>query len=323
MNRKAAHLDPQLKEIEVIRENRRIPESQAVTPETARAQLEAVTADMTDRIETPGVDDIREFDIEGPNGPLPIRAYLPDNERAAPVVVFLHGGGFVYGSIDTHDNICRTLTDRLGSLVLSVEYGLAPENPFPGPVNEAYAATQWAARHAGDLGGDSARLVVMGDSAGGNLAAVVSRMARDSRAGTGYGMDGIAPAIDHQVLVYPWLDPAGRFEFDSYALRDASTLPNWLYEKYVRDDTDAWNSYFAPLLARDVSELPPATIVTAGFDPLRDEGFEYADRLEEAGVQTVLENYPAMNHGFVSLLGLVDQADEAMDLVVDELRTLA
>jgi len=321
MTRKADELDPQLQEVEAIREARRDPESYAVTPETAREQLEAATAGMSDRIDTPGVDEVTEFDVEGPNGALPIRAYHPEGEGPHPVVVFFHGGGFVYGSVDTHDNVCRALTDRSGCLVLSVEYELAPENPFPGPVHEAYAAVEWAATHAGDLDGDPDRLAVAGDSAGGNLAAVASLVARDNREGRGPAFSGEAPDIDRQLLIYPWMDPAARFDFDSYAVREEEESFEWLYDKYTRDDTDARNPYFSPLLARDFSDLPPATVVTAGFDALRDEGFEYADRLESAGVDVSFVNYEAMNHGFVNLLGLVDRAHDAVDLLADDLAT--
>jgi len=139
------------------------------------------------------------------------------------------------------------------------------------------------------------------------------------REGRGPAFSGEAPDIDRQLLIYPWMDPAARFDFDSYAVREEEESFEWLYDKYTRDDTDARNPYFAPLLARDFSDLPPATVVTAGFDALRDEGFEYADRLESAGVDVSFVNYEAMNHGFVNLLGLVDRAHDAVDLLADDL----
>ena len=321
MTRRAAELDPELQEIEAIREARKTPESHAVTPGTAREQLERNTEGMSDRIDTPGVDEVNDFGIEGPGGALPVRSYHPDADAPHPVTVFFHGGGFVYGSPDTHDNVCRYLTDAADTLVLSVNYRKAPEHPFPAAVEDAYAAVEWADRFAGDLHGDPDRLAVAGDSAGGNLAAVVSLLARDRQEGGGR-LAADAPDIDRQVLVYPWLDPAGRFEFASYEENrdpdDAS--PDWLYEKYAASDVDAGNKYFAPLLAEDWSGLPPATIVTAGFDALRDEGFAYADRLEDAGVEATMANFEAMNHGFVNLLGLVDRAHDAADLLADDLR---
>lgn len=319
MARKASELHPELQRIEDIREARRHPESHAITPAAARAQFESVTADLGDRIETPGVEEITDFDISGPHGPLPIRAYLPPDATDAPVVVFFHGGGFVLGSLDSHANICRALTDRTGAVVLSVDYGLAPENPFPGPVEEASVATAWAQRHAGDLGGDPDRLAVAGSSAGGNLAAVVALRARDHRTGDVPGTVADPPAIDRQVLIYPWLDPAGRADRDSYALRDTDAGTEWLYNQYATSDVDARNAYLSPLLATDLSALPPATVVTAGFDPIRDEGFAYADRLADAGVDVTHRNYEAMDHGFLSLLGIVDRAEDALDAVAEDL----
>jgi acetyl esterase len=310
MSRSADELDPQLREIEAIREARNVPESYAVTPETAREQLEAVTADASDRIET-DVAETNDFDIEGPGGPLPVRSYHPADDGPHPIVVFYHGGGFVYGSPDTHDNVCRALCDEADALVLSVHYRLAPEAPFPAAVHDAYAAVEWAETHGGDLGGDTDRLAVAGDSAGGNLAAVVSLLARER--------DG--PEIDRQVLIYPWMDPAARFDYDSYEQNreEDEAGEGWLTDKYARDAIDYGNVYFAPILADDLEGLPPATVVTAGFDALRDEGIEYGERLQDAGVETTVENYPAMNHGFVNLLGLVDRAGDAIDLLASDL----
>ncbi|MFB6172196.1 MAG: alpha/beta hydrolase [Haloarculaceae archaeon] len=318
MSRKADNLDPQLQEVEAIRDARTVPESHAVTPETAREQIEAVSAGMSDRIDA-AVAEVQEFDIEGPDGALPVRAYVPEGEAPHPVVVFFHGGGFVYGSVDTHDNVCRALADRAEALVLSVDYRLAPEHSFPAALHDAYAAVEWASEFAGDISGDPDRLAVAGDSAGGNLAAGVCLLARDRAAGRARGTPGTAPTIDHQVLVYPWLDPAARFDYESYALREDERSSEWLFEKYASDPLDAGNAYFAPILASDFSDLPPATIQTAGFDPLRDEGFAYADRLESAGVDVSHVNYEAMNHAFVNLLGIVDRAHDAIDHAATDL----
>jgi acetyl esterase len=320
MTRRATELDEELREIEAIREARRTPDSHAVTPETAREQLERNTEGMSDRIDTPGVEEVNDFEAEGPGGPLHVRAYHPDADAPHPVTVFFHGGGFVYGSPDTHDNVCRYLTDAAETLVLSVNYRKAPEHPFPAAVEDAYAAVEWAERFADDLHGDPDRLAVAGDSAGGNLAAAVSLMARDRQEGGGR-VGAETPNIDRQVLVYPWLDPASRFDLDSYEEnRDDDTPSAWLYEQYAASDVDAGNTYFAPLVAEDCSGLPPTTIVTAGFDALRDEGFAYADRLEDAGVEVTMANFDAMNHGFVNLLGLVGRAHDAADLIAEDLR---
>ena len=147
-----------------------------------------------------------------------------------------------------------------------------------------------------------------GDSAGGNLAAVVSVLARER--------DGLE--IDRQVLVYPWMDPAARFDYESYKQNREPDYPGtgWLAGKYAHDELDHGNAYFAPILARDISGLPPATVIIAGFDALRDEGIDYGERLQEAGVETTIENFAAMNHGFVNLLGLVDRAEDAIDVIV-------
>lgn len=313
--RKADQLDPQLEKIESIQDARNFPDTQALAPESQREQMEAVTADASDRIDT-DIAATQDFAIEGPDTPLPMRAYIPGDEGPYPVVVFYHGGGFVWGSIDTHDNVCRALSDAADSLVLSVDYRLAPEHPFPAAHHDAYAALEWAASCAEDLSGDPHRLAVAGDSVGGNLAAGVSLLARDVAK---------APDIDRQVLIYPILDPGARFEYPSHGENDwpyvSQDDTDWdaVTKYYLPDEVHRGNIYCAPLLATDLSDLPPATIITAGFDTLRDEGFDYAHRLEDAGVETRLENYAAMNHAFVNLLGLVDRAHDAVAVMADDL----
>lgn len=309
MSRKADELHPQLQDIQERAEGRAAPESFAVTAETARADMESRLSGMTEYIDD-AADETREFDIDGPGGPIPIRSYHPEGDGPHPIVVFYHGGGFVMGSLDTHDNVCHAFCDRAGAVVLSVDYRMAPEHPFPAAVNDAYAALEWAADFGHQVGGDTDRIAVAGDSAGGNLAAAVSLMARDR--------DG--PAIDRQLLIYPWLDPAARYGFDSYEenAREDEAAEGHLFGKYAPDEVHAGNVYLAPLLARDFSDLPPATVVVGGYDRLRDEGFDYAERLEAAGVDANLCNYEATNHGFVSLLGLVDPADDAMDRMVED-----
>lgn len=315
--RKADTLDPQAKEIADIQDARNFPEPATLAPESEREYWEAATADASDRIDT-DIAETQNFAIEGPDDPLPVRAYIPGDDGPYPVVVFYHGGGFYWGSIDTHDNVCRAVCDRSESLVLSVDYRLAPEEPFPAALHDAYAALEWAASCSGALSGDPKRLAVMGDSAGGNLAAGVSLLARHK---------GEAPDIDRQVLIYPTLDPGQRSEYPSHRENDwppISPTPDGkespIKRYYLSDDVHRGNIYAAPLLANDLSGLPPATILTAGFDTVRDEGFAYAERLQEAGVRTRLENYPAMNHGFVNLLGLVDRAHDAVDVMAKDLR---
>lgn len=310
MSRRADELDPQLRDIRERRHARPVPETHAVTPVEARADMEHRLDGLTEYTDDAAAE-VRTVEIDGPGGPLPIRSYHPEGDEPHPVVVFYHGGGFVIGSLDTHDNLCHSICDRAGALVLSVDYRLAPEDPFPAAVNDAYAALEWAATFAGQIGGDTGRLAVAGDSAGGNLATVVSLLARER--------DG--PEIAHQSLLYPWLDPAGRFDFDSYEenAREDVQADGYLFEQYAPDPIHAGNCYLAPLIANDLSGLPPATILLGGYDRLRDEGFEYADRLASVGVDANLVNYSAMNHGFLSLLGIVDRADDAMDDLVADL----
>jgi acetyl esterase len=319
-DRKADRLDPQVKKIEEIQDARNFPEPDTLEPETQREHWESLTADASDRIDT-DIEETADFAIEGPDEPLPVRAYFPGDDGPYPVVVFYHGGGFVWGSIDTHDNVCRVLCDEADSLVLSVDYRLAPEHPFPAALNDAYAALEWATASVGDMGGDPDRLAVAGDSAGGNLAAGVSLLARDKNE---------APDIARQVHIYSSLNWGGLLDYPSYEENDQPNLDadfsvrHMSYypavsDYYLTDEVHRGNIYCAPLLANDLSDLPPATVLTAGFDTLRDEGFEYAKRLQDAGVETRLENYEAMNHGFVNLLGLVDRAHDAIDVIAGDL----
>lgn len=315
-DRKADTLDPQAEEIRDVQNARNFPETETLAPGSEREYWEAVTADASDRVDT-AIAETQNFAIEGPDEPIPVRAHLPGDDGPYPVVVYYHGGGFYWGSIETHDNVCRAVCERSESLVLSVDYRLAPENPFPSALHDAYAALEWAASCTGALSGDPHRLAVMGDSAGGTLAAGVSLLARDKPA---------SPEIDRQVLIYPTLDPGQRSEYPSHRENDwpyVSPTPDGqvspIKRYYLSEEVHRGNIYSAPLLANDLSGLPPATILTAGFDTLRDEGFEYAKRLQDAGVETRLENYPAMNHGFVNLLGLVDRAHDSIDVIAGDL----
>lgn len=315
MTRRADELHPQLQDIEERREDRYVPESYAVTATTARADLEDRLEGMTEYID----DEVEtsDFEIDGPDDAIPMRAYIPEGDGGHPIVVFYHGGGYVMGSIDSHENICTALANRGEVVVISVDYRLAPEHPFPAAVQDGYAALEWASTFGHHVAGDPDRVAVAGDSAGGNLAAAVSLMARER--------DG--PDVGRQLLIYPWLDPAARYDLDSYTenARDldsegeAAAAAGYLFEDYVREPVHAGNHFLSPLIARDFSELPPATIITGGFDRLRDEGFAYAERLEDAGVEANLVNFEAMNHGFVSLLGILDRADDAVEVMIGDL----
>jgi len=247
--------------------------------------------------------------IPGPAGDLDARLYVPDADGPFPTVVFFHGGGFVLGSIATHDWLCRHLTRESGCAVLSVDYRLAPEHPFPAAVEDAYAAVEWAAANPDSVAG-TGRLAVAGDSAGGALAAVAALMAAER--------DG--PAIDHQTLLYPGVgvepDQPSVREHAGIVLDEADL--DWFRECYYGSEVHERNPYADPTNAGDVSGVAPATVVTAGFDPLRDGGKAYADQLAGDGVDVRYENYEAMVHGFLTLRG-VDRTHEAIAEIGDEL----
>lgn len=303
---------PQVQALLQMLDEGNIPPTFGLTPESAREQFER----LIDLMEPTDVGEITGFAIEGPAGAIPVRAYIPDGSDPFPVLVYFHGGGWTIGNLDTHENVCAAFCSRANAVVVSVDYRLAPEHPFPAQLEDAYAAAEWASEFAEDISGDPNRIAVAGDSAGGNLAAAVSLMARDKG----------GPALSHQLLIYPAVASPTVHEFDSYEENAEGYFleresMEWYYDKWLRDDADARNEYMAPLLARDLSGLPSATIVTAGFDPLRDEGIEYAKRLTEAGVDVRHENYESMIHGFVSLKAQIDVGDAAMDLLADELST--
>jgi acetyl esterase len=252
------------------------------------------------------VAETRDLTAPGPAGPIPLRLYRPAAEGALPVLVFFHGGGWVVGDIETHDTVCRHLANRAECVVVSVDYRLAPEHKFPAAVDDAYAATAWVADNAAALGADPVRLAVGGDSAGGNLAAAVSLMARDAS----------APRICYQLLIYPATDAAMRHESiarfaEGYVLT-RSTM-RWFYEQYLRSPDDAADWRVSPLVAPDLAGLPPALVMTAGYDPLCDEGDAYAERLAGAGVPVEHRRFSGQIHGFVTNGKIIRAAEVALD----------
>jgi acetyl esterase len=253
--------------------------------------------------------------VPGPAGEIPLRIYTPQGIGPFPALVFFHGGGWVIGSLDTHDAVCRHLAKRAGTVVISVDYRLAPEHKFPAAPEDCYAATLWVAENASAIGVDARRLAVGGDSAGGNLAAAVSLMARDRK----------KPSIALQMLVYPVTDhsydtASYRDNADGYLLTKDSMV--WFWDHYLRNAGDGAEPYASPLRAQDLKGLPPAMVVTTEFDPLRDEGEAYANRLKQAGVPVKLKRYDGLIHGFFIMTGFFPQALQAVDEAAAEIRAL-
>ena len=242
--------------------------------------------------------------IPGPAGDIPVRIYRPVENSGLPLLIWFHGGGWVIGDLDGADVTCRELASRSGAVVVSVDYRLAPEHRFPAAHEDCYAATVWAAAHAADLGADAHRLAVGGDSAGGNLAAVVALRARDE--------DG--PPIRFQLLVYPVTDQnyetgSYRDNADGYLLTRDSMI--WFWDHYLGPGGDGGHPHASPLRAADLSALPPAHVITAEYDPLRDEGEAYAVRLREEGVPASLTRYDGQIHAFFGMHGVLDDATRA------------
>jgi acetyl esterase len=241
--------------------------------------------------------------IPGPAGELPIRIYTPAGSGPFPVLVFFHGGGWVICDLDTHDPTCRSLANEVGCIVVSVDYRLAPEHKFPAAPEDCYAATQWVAKHAAEFNGDPSRLAIGGDSAGGNLTAVVAQMARDR--------DG--PRLAFQLMIYPATDFNARTESkesnaQGYFLTTDDMV--WFMNHYLRSEDDRHNPLASPMLAANLRGLPPALVITAEYDPLRDEGEQYGQRLKEAGVPVTITRYPGMIHGFFGMP--FDQSKKAL-----------
>ncbi len=278
------------------------------TPEEVRATTRAMLIPSAE-----AVAEVEDRTIPGPDGDIRVRVYRPSDEPALPVLVYFHGGGWMFGDLDVHDGTCRAFANAADCIVVSVEYRLAPEHRFPAAVDDAYAAATWAHEHAEELGGDPSRIAVGGDSAGGNLAAVVSLLARD----TG------APPLVFQLLVCPVTDhefesASMRANAEGYFLERASM--QWFYELYLRSAADADDWRVSPCRAPDLSGLPPAFVVTAEFDPLRDQGEDYAQRLAVAGVPVVVTRYDGVFHDFLIMHAVLDPGKQAFDDTVGALR---
>jgi acetyl esterase len=302
------NLDPQLAPL-IAELDAGFPPVHTMTGAEARAAIRARSMPVA---QPEPVAEVWNQTIPGPGGDIPVRIYRPDGSDL-PVLVYAHGGGFVFCDLDSHDGLCREIANRVPAVVVSVAYRLAPEHRWPAAADDFYAATQWAADNASSLGGDQGRLLVGGDSAGGNLAAVTALMARD-RGG---------PTLAAQLLLYPVL--AADFDTESYRLfgrgyYNPKPAMQWYWDQYVPSKADRVHPYAVPLHA-ELHDLPPAVVVIAGHDPLRDEALAYAAELDAAGVRVVRAHFGGAIHGFMTMASL-GIAREARQRVSGELSWL-
>jgi acetyl esterase len=295
-------VDPQIQAL--LDKGTGVPATHTLPVDEARRQYEARIALMAPAPEMAGV---AERDIEGDGGPIKLRIYTPAGEGPFPLMVFFHGSGFVLCSLDTHDGMCRNLAAGIGCVVVSVDYRLAPEHKFPKGPDDCLTATRWAAAHAGELRADARRIMVCGDSAGGNMAAVIALRIRDEG----------GPALCGQMLLYPVTDyhTPGTTSYeenaDGYGLTRETM--RWFWDHYLNNAAEAEHPHASPLRAPDLKGLPPAYVLSAEYDPLRDEAELYGDRLRAAGVPVKITRHRGMNHGFLFWVGRVTGADDAMN----------
>lgn len=309
-------LDPHVKQLLDFLATRNLPSFHTLSPGEARIfYKERRFATQPD---PQAVAAIEEIAVPGPAGNVPVRSYRPkeaSDDAALAGLVYYHGGGHTIGDLDTHDVLCRELCNRSGFAVFSVDYRLGPEHKFPAAVDDSYAVLQWIARHAEKLSINPARIAVGGDSAGGNLAAVMSLMARNSG----------GPAIAYQLLIYPatdlrFLTPSHKANGQGYLL--TTEVIEYFTANYLNGDSDRLDWRASPALARDHRALPPALVITAGYDPLCDEGREYAELLRAAGNQVEYIDYPGQIHGFITMGKVIAQANEAVALCAERLKSI-
>jgi len=293
-------LDPQAQQVLEQIAALGLPPNHLVSPAQARINMKS-----RPRIAGPEVAKVEDRLIAGPSVDIPVRIYTPEGSGPFPMLVWFHGGGWVVGDLETADPTARQLAVGSNCLVISVDYRLAPETKFPGPADDCYAATIWAVQQATRLNGDPSRIAVGGDSAGGNLAAAVTLMARDR--------GGLSLAF--QLLVYP----VTACDFDSTSYRQRAegyglTLDamRWYWDHYLQAPADTSHPYAAPLTAQNLRGLPPALVITAEYDPLCDEGEAYAKQLQAAGVPTTCTRYDGMIHGFFGMAAVLDKGQLAV-----------
>ena len=307
-------LHPQTKALLELIEKSGLPPTHTLAPPAARQMYRERR--FYSQPAPPEVAQVRDLVASGPHGDIPLRLYRPLGSAAdetLPVLVYYHGGGWVIGDLDTHDTLCRELANGARCCVVAVDYRMSPEQRFPVAVDDCVAATYWVRREAASLGIDAARLAVGGDSAGGNLAAVVSIVARDA---------GDLP-IAYQLLIYPATDqrrgaPSHTSNGQGYLLTTDSM--KYFHDHYLPDAARDLDWRASPLLHADLSKLPPALVLTAGYDPLRDEGMQYAERLTDAGSQATYVCFDRQIHGFITMGRVLDEANSAVALCAAELR---
>ena len=309
-------LDPHAKQLLDFVASRNLPSFHTLSPVEARAFYKDRRS--ATQPEPQAVAAVEEFAVPGPAGNVPIRSYRPQGaspDAALPALVYYHGGGHTIGDLDTHDTLCRELCNRSGFAVFSVDYRLGPEHKFPVAVQDCFAALQWIASHAGKLSINSGKLAVGGDSAGGNLAAVMSLMARDQG----------GPGIVFKLLIYPatdlrFLSRSHKTNGRGYLL--TTEVIEYFTVNYLSKEADRLDWHASPALALDHRGLPPTLVITAGYDPLCDEGKEYADLLRAAGNQVEYIDYPGQIHGFITMGKVIAQANEAVALCANRLKAI-
>lgn len=267
-----------------------------MTPDAARKSANRISKQVDWLIDYPSVQlyRVENLNITGRSCQIPIRIYRPTAQEQLPLILFFHGGGFVINDLDSHDKVCRRIARDNQSVVIAVDYRLAPEFPFPAATHDCYDATLWASEHPEIHKADPNRITVMGDSAGGNLATVVALMSK--------ALNG--PQIHQQILIYPCTDgtlshPSIEQFAEGYFL--TKKLMQWFLNHYIPSPQAVYDPYVSPLFAEDLSDLPPTWLATAAFDPLRDEGRAYAKKLTIAGNKVIHKEYPGMIHGFFAL----------------------
>lgn len=302
-------IDPQAQAVLDTLAAANLPPWSSLDAQTARGMMDHRPPDGP---VPPPIFATEDHTIPGPAGDMAVRLYRPSDDDNLPVVVFFHGGGWVIGTIETHDPVCRALANAARALVVSVDYRLAPEHPFPAAGEDCLAATAWIAENVASWGGDPARIAVAGDSAGGNLAAVVANACSQT-----------GPSLVGQVLVYPAVDARGGYESltsngDGYLL--TAELMEWFYGHYLSTDADRSNPDASPILHADLSGLPPTRVITAEFDPLRDEGEAYGRKLIDAGVEATVVRYDGQIHTFFSNFAAMDAGRDAIDEIGADLK---